>query len=226
MNLEEAKFEISQKILQLRKKLQYRNVKILRDEELQKDVCFNGWMTIEGFCNEIEFELYLDLDSLIHLCYLNELNEEKRNLLVESIVTSLTFDNHISTNQYKEVFEKLTADQLSDLKLFEEEQERLKNVLIENLTEKYLSGITLDKSKIARLIWKGSQLQLAELFLQLQNKGWLNIGSNKNAFYRTVATVFEVPGSNSLFDNIKDYFTKSKISPYGIFRSIHPNDIK
>lgn len=227
MNLEQAKFEISQKLLQLKKLLQYRDIEIMRDEESQKDViCFNGWLTIEGFQQSIKYDTYLELDSLIHLCYLNELSEEKRNLLVESIIEDLQLNEPINTFNYDVVSRKLNIEQLEVLHEFEALQGVLIDNLILSLTEKYLSKVPLDKSKIARLVWNGNQLQLAELFLQLELKGWISPVANKAAYFRTLGTVFEVKESDKLIDNISDYFKKKKVSRHGIFKTVANNDIK
>jgi hypothetical protein len=226
MDSQQTKYEISKKVTEIKKLLQVRDFEIIQNlEDDENSIIFHGYSTPDAFKNDLIDDHFGQLDELIYLSYLNELDGNKQVLLVESVIDRLTFYDYYTSTNYDEYAPLITQSQTDLLTSFIDVQKNAHQQILENLTQKYLSEVTLDKTKIARIVWEGNQNQLAELFQRLQDRGWITIGKNKSAFYRTLATVFDTPGSNKLLENLSDYFKKDNI-PNGAFKDILSNEIK
>lgn len=226
MDLQKAKFEINQKLIELKKLLQVKDFELYQTEvDSEVHVNFHGYANPDAFENDLVDDHFGQLDEWIYLCYLNELDANKKTLLVESILERLTFSEQYTTMYYDKNIELLTQEQKELLNKFESIQWSIHKSIIEMLTEKYLSDVNSNKGNLARLVWNGNQTELAGLFYHLEKKGWLNIGLNKEAFYRTVDALFDVPGSTSLLKNFKDYYNQEK-GKYGVFKEMPPGPLK
>lgn len=226
MTLQEAKFEISQKIKEIKALLQFRKLEIHPDYETKSNhMSFNGYSHIDAFVNDVETDLYPQIVSLINLCHLNELDIQKREILVESIIESLSFEKHIELSMYDEVQEALDSEQGDYLKEFMAQQIRLQKWIVAQLEQEYPTRITANLKDIARLKWNGTQIDLCELFQTLERRGWITVNGTKASYYRTLSTVFFTDDSDNLLKNITDYLTKDKVKPRA-FSDIPPAKIK
>ncbi|WDF55262.1 hypothetical protein [Mucilaginibacter sp. KACC 22063] len=225
MTLEDAKYQISINVSTIKKLLQIRSIAVVPNQEGNNYIIFNDFSTLETFENEVLDSYYIELESLINICYLNELDANKRALLVESIIEVLTFEEHYyDSNLGIEQPFSLREKQL--IHQFEELQVKLQIQIINQLTSAYLSNKKVNMAKIAKLTWKGEQKELAELFDQLKRKGWITVKGSNASYYRALAALFEVPGSISLEANLKDYHRNDAPSPIttqGLFSVIQPN---
>lgn len=225
MDLQQTKFEISKKLTFLKKMLQVSDFALensIEDDEIFLN--FHGYSTPEVFENDLLFDHFEQLNEWINLCYLNELDENKRTALVESIIERLSFENRYTGLSYDYHISQLDEAKKKILNQFELIQIKAKDYITESLKSNYLSQINLDIKKIARIEWKGNQNQLAELFYKLEDCNWIGTGTNKSAYYRTLATMFYIPDSDKLLKNLKDYFKKDKM-PNDAFQKIQSNNI-
>lgn len=236
MTLDEAKFKLSQKITLLKSYLKDVRIELTETESDSSEnieFAFHGYSYVDSFINDVETDLMFEIRSLINLCHLNELNIEKRSMLVSLIIQDLQSESFSIGFELQKNYEKLSVKQETKIRKFREVQSFLQNSIIKSLNDEYLSDSKYSQQKFQKIVWKGNQRELAELFERLTSKNWIEelLPNQKTAFYRTIAALFEVPDSDpkKMVSNFQDYNKPSSQYPLptnGIFNSIQPNQTK
>ncbi|TKB95746.1 hypothetical protein [Pedobacter cryophilus] len=235
MTLDEAKYNLSQKLTLLKSYLQEARIELINTDNKfleSSDFTFHGYSYVDAFINDIELDLMTEIKNLINLCHLNELNIEKRSLLVEIIIRDLKSNNCYLGFNDEENIKKLSEKQHGVIKKFRKAQDSLQKGIIKNLTDEYLTDSKFSRQKLQKIVWKGNQRELAELFERLIAKNWVEglLPRQKEAFYRTIATLFEISGKDpqTIVNNFQDYNKRSYPYPLpvnGIFNCIQPNQM-
>jgi hypothetical protein len=231
MDINQLTAEINESLNRLENLLFNRRIELHLDEEPATYIVgFNGFVTFDGFENEIIWDELLCIDGLIDARFLLELDKPKLEILLDSIVLRLESKKIIEDEEYKATAKKLDEIQKTTLETFEHLQEKALQKVIDLLKSKYPKsgddGKALKKGEqLEKIIWQGPAREFTGLFINLAKKGWIKNPTNKSAFARMLAAVFDLTSSENSTKTIQNYLQEG-VGTYGAFEDIPSNNIK
>jgi hypothetical protein len=231
MDINQLMDEINEALTRLENLLFNRQIELHLDEDAAIYVVgFNGFVTLDGFENEIIGDELPLIETLIEARFLLELDKPKIKILLDSIVARLESRKVIEDEEYKTRKQKLDQLQTAALKTFEELQEKVSQDVVTSLKNQYLIGEANGKPTkkgelLERITWKGPANELIGLFINLDRKGWISSPMNRSAFVRMLTSVFDLTTSEQSIKTLESYLQKGE-GKYGAFKNIPSNTVK
>lgn len=216
MTLDEAKYKLSTKISDLKRILRNRKIEILSERNFKGySVSLNGFDDDKKFKNHIFHNLYREVKALIDYTYIHELDEIKRKKLAMYFVMQFSFKEFKKDLTYDRIFVELNPFQQKSVGALEIIQEQVRQEIIRDLKSEYFDiedNVAID---FTRIQWNGNRKQLAELFIELEQKKWISLKDGEiKPIANTISQLFFInDGGKSQDINVESFYTIFRPDP-------------
>lgn len=217
MTIDEAKFDLHEKLQSIKKLLKQRHIELSKANK--PIVTLNGFSDPKGFRSHILYGNFRDMVDKIEYAHMCELDEAKQKKLARYIIMQLSFKEFRNHINYENVFSQLNAKQKRLLAELQINQENLRQELIQILKEEYLRNSPEVFNDFSKLKWKGNQKQLAELFGNLIIKGWITnpIEGEQTQFATSLVKCFDLKhtttkGETTMIENLRQHLKPTSSS--------------
>lgn len=229
MNLEQAKQETSAKFNNINEGLRFVDCYLYEDLNIPEQpirLMFGGWSEPESYLND-ELEVSLkDLLRNIGVVKIFATGEKDTRDLIAWMLSELQIE-HFATNYsgnripYKIDNETLTEIYNTQLQKFENCRRAGHKAIVDALNAELkttdIVSAKKSRAKTDKLIWKGEQNHLVELFRTLKMRGWVDLpeGSTPTSNARAILEAFDIsltkkkPTSKEADSFIKSYIGES-----------------
>lgn len=214
MTLDEAKYNLNNKVFEIKKLL--RNRKIELSEVMREQVLhFNGFREPKELYSKVMGGLYRELKQLISYIYLHELDELKRKKLAMYFVMQYSFSDFKEHLSYEETYTSLDDQQKSLVEDFQAMQENTRKEIIRDLKTEYSSLEQESPFDMMKIKWKGNRKQLAELFVELEQKKWIEFTEGeRKPICNTISKTFVINNTDKREDiNVSSFYTTFRPDP-------------
>lgn len=219
MTLDEAKYKLSQKIADVKKLLRSRKIELESNSNrsLERKIQLNGFHDGSTYKQSIEQGAYRDIFSLMNYIYMCELDEAKRRQLALFIIMQFSFKSYKNNEGYDAIVQSLTSNEKQTLTELERYQEDTRRYLIGRLKDEFLRDdkSISDLKELKKLSWNGTRKQLAELFVELEQKGWVTINDGeRKPVCNTIAHLFNILKADKIESiNEESFYTTFRPNP-------------
>lgn len=214
MTLDEAKYNLNNKIFEIKKLLRNRKIEVIEVMRIPT-LHFNGFKEPKELYSKVMYELYREVKQLIGYIYLHELDELKRKKLAMYFVMQYSFSDFKEHISYGEISASLDNRQKSLLEDFQVMQENTRKEIIRDLKTEYFSLEQESPFDMMKIKWKGNRKQLAELFVELEQKKWIEFTEGeRKPICNTISKTFVINNSNKREEiNVSSFYTTFRPDP-------------
>ena len=219
MKIDDAKYTLSQKIAEVKKLLRSRKLELGldRNESTQAKVHLNGFAEVGTYQKAVEQGAFRDIFSLMDYIYMCELDEAKRRQLALFIIMQFSFKDFKKDAGYDLAYNSLKSEERKKLALLEQGQDDIRRNLINRLKDEFLRDdkAVTDLKELKKISWNGTRKQLAELFVELEQKGWINIkDGERKPICNSITHLFHIlKGDKVELINEESFYTTFRPDP-------------
>lgn len=213
MTLDEAKFTLNAKVFEIKKLLRNRKLEI--NTKKRSVFEFNGFTEAKEMYSRVVDELYREVKMLIGYIYMHELDELKRKKLAMYFVMQYSFSDFKNDMNYEDVYTNLDPRQKLMLEDFQTMQENIRKEVVRDLKNEYFSLEEQSPFDLLKIKWNGTRKQLAELFVELEQKNWIEFSEGeRKPICNTIAQTFVINETNKTEEiNVSSFYTTFRPDP-------------